>query len=220
MKNALEIIQFISFSSNTEISKVSSWGAVKKEALNGLNRAIRVLWNSKEWNFRREIYCEPIGLLKPCLSMPKCIIARNGITINNAALIYDKEIPFYQEATGKPQKYYIDNKDRIIFYPAPDTDYQVKLEIYGTLPVVDVEKGLKGNFTAESDILNISERLEDLFIDCLAYFCNEILNGDPTDEEYQEHILRHSEVYKLLEKADLNTFDNDDNKGFLMPWQQ
>lgn len=219
MKNALEIIQFISFSSNTEISKVSSWGAVKKEALNGLNRAIRVLWNSKEWNFRREIIDEKINNSMSYLVMPTCIMARNGITIDNKALIYDRELPLYQEINGKPQKYYIDNKDRIKFYPIPDKEYNIKLEIYGTMPIIDAENGLKGNFTSEYDTLNIPERLEDLFIDCLSYFCNEILNGDPTDEEYQEHALREAEVYKLLEKADLSTFDNDDNKGFLMPWQ-
>jgi hypothetical protein len=152
--------------------------------------------------------------------MPKCIIAQNGVTIDNVALTYDKDIPFYEEKSGKPEKYYIDRKDRIKFYPTPDTDYKVTLEVYGTLPVVGEDDELKGTFTEQNDTINVSERLEDLFIDCLTYFCNEILNGDPTDEEYQEHTLRHSEVYKLLEKADLATFDNDDNKGFLMPWQQ
>lgn len=220
MQNALEIVQFISYSSNTEVSKVSSWGSVKKESLNGLNRAIRVLWNSKEWNFRRSIEVKNIDpITNPYLTMPKCIIAQNGITFNGTPLVYDSDIPFYNEQTGQPQKYYVDNKDRIKFYPAPDKNYEIKLETYDTMPVVDAESGLKGNFTSESDTLNVPERLEDLFIDCLSYFCNEILNGDPTDEEYQEHMLRYSEVYKLLEKADLGTFDKDNYKGFLMPWQ-
>lgn len=220
MKTALDIISFISFSSNTEVSKVSSWGAVKKEALNGLNRAIRVLWNSKEWNFRRDVVEETLTQLTPYLSMPKGLIAQNGLTIDNQPLTYDKNIQFYAEVKGTPQKYYIDRNDRIRFYPLPDKDYQVKFELYDTMPVIDEENKTKGTFTASSDVLNIPERLEDLFIDCLAYFCNEILNGDPTDEEYQEHTLRYSEVYKLLEKADLGTYDNDESKGFLMPWQQ
>lgn len=217
--NALEIVSFISYSSNAEVSKVSSWGSVKKESLNGLNRAIRVIWNSKEWNFRREVLSETINALKPTLSMPKSLIAQNGITIDGEALKYDKKIPFYSENKGKPQKYFVNNKDKIIFYPTPDQDYELKLEVYGTQPVIDEENNLKGSFTAGTDMINIPERLEDLFIDCLTYFCNEILNGDPTDEEYQEAALREAEVYKLLEKADLSTFDNDDNKGFLMPWQ-
>ncbi len=217
--NALEIISFISYSSNAEVSKVSSWGSVKKESLNGLNRAIRVIWNSKEWNFRREILNETINALKPTLSMPKSLIAQNGITIDGEALKYDKKIPFYSENKGKPQKYFVNNKDKIIFYPTPDQDYELKLEVYGTQPVIDEGNNLKGSFTNGTDMINIPERLEDLFIDCLTYFCNEILNGDPTDEEYQEAALREAEVYKLLEKADLSTFDNDDNKGFLMPWQ-
>lgn len=220
MKTALDIISFISFSSNTEVSKVSSWGAVKKEALNGLNRAIRVLWNSKEWNFRRDVVEETLTQLTPYLSMPKGLIAQDGLTIDNKPLTYDKDIPFYAEAKGTPQKYYIDKYDRIRFYPQPDKDYQVKFELYDTMPVVNEEGETKATFTASSDVLNISERLEDLFIDCLSYFCNEILNGDPTDEEYQEHTLRYSEVYKLLEKADLGTYDNDESKGFKMPWQQ
>ena len=221
MKTALEIIQFISYSSNTEVSKVSSWSAVKKESLNGLNRAIRVLWNSKEWNFRRQIDTKIIDpITNPYLTMPKCIIAQDGITIKNDPLKYDKNIPFYEEQKGQPEKYYIDNKDRIRFYPTPDKEYELKLETFETSPVVDIENGLKEVFTSENDVLNIPERLENLFIDCLTYFCNEILNGDPTDEEYQEHTFRYSEVYKLLEKADLGTFDNNDNKGFIMPWQQ
>jgi len=220
VKTALDIISFISYSSNTEVSKVSSWGAVKKEALNGLNRAIRVLWNSKEWNFRRNVVEETLTQLTPYLSMPKGLIAQEGITIDNNPLKYDKDIPFYSEAKGTPQRYYIDRNDRIRFYPQPDKDYQVKFELFDTMPVVDEEGNVKREFTASSDVLNISERLEDLFIDCLTYFCNEILNGDPTDEEYQEHTLRYSEVYKLLEKADLGTYDNDESKGFLMPWQQ
>lgn len=220
MKTALEIISFISYSSNTEVSKVSSWGAVKKESLNGLNRAIRVLWNSKEWNFRREIIDKKIDSTNSFLSMPKSIIAQKGVTIKGFTLEYDNKIPFYDcEQKGMPQKYYIDNKDNIIFYPLPDKEYNVKLETYNTLPVIDDNNNLKSYFSSATDTINIPERLEDLFIDCLTYFCNEILNGDPTDEEYQEHSLRQAEVYKLLEILDLSTFDNDDNRGFLMPWQ-
>lgn len=218
--NALEIISFISYSSNTEVSKVSSWGAVKKESLNGLNRALRVLWNINEWNFRREILDLKIDENKPSLSMPKAIIADKGITIGGSPLTYDKDIPFYDEQTGNPQKYYIDNKDRIRFYPMPDQEYNLKLEVFNSMPILDEENKEKSNFTAASDVLNIPARLEDLFVDCLAYFCNEILNGDPTDEEYQEHALREAEVYKLLVKADLSTFDFDNDKGFIMPWQQ
>lgn len=220
MKNALEIMQFIAYSSNTEVSKVSSWGSVKKESINGLNRAIRVLWNSKEWNFRREIKKKTINATKSVISMPRCIFAKNGITIDRSVLSYDKDIPFYTDATGQPDKYYVDNKDRIHFYPTPDKDYTVILETYNTYPVLDSIGSEKAEFNSSSDTINITERLENLFIDCLNYFCNEILNGDPTDEEYQEHKLRHSEVYKLLEKADMYGLDNDDNKGFKMPWQQ
>ena len=31
---------------------------------------------------------------------------------------------------------------------------------------------------------------------------------------------KDTKVYKLLEKADLGTYDNDESKGFKMPWQQ
>lgn len=220
MKNALDIISFISYSSNTEVSKVSSWGAVKKESLNGLNRAIRVLWNSKEWNFRREIIDKIINSTIFSLPMTKSIIAQNGVTINGLSLQYDNKIPFYDTVQkGMPQKYYIDSQDNIILYPVPDKEYILKLETYGSLPVVGGDNNLKSSFSSADDTLNIPERLEDLFIDCLTYFCNEILNGDPTDEEYQEHSIRQAEVYKLLEKADFGTFDNNDDKGFLMPWQ-
>lgn len=219
--NALEIISFISFSSNTEVSKVSSWGAVKKESLNGLNRAIRVLWNSKEWNFRREIIKQKIDSVNSTyIFMPNALIAQNGITIDNNALKYDKKIPFYEKKVGKPEFYFIDRNDKIRFYPEPDNEYEVTLETFDMCSISDVEGNKKTYFTAADDTVNVPKRLEDLFVDCLNYFCNEILNGDPTDEEYQEHLLRHSEVYKLLERADLATFDNDDSKGFIMPWQQ
>lgn len=218
--NALEIISFISYSSNTEVSKVSSWGAVKKESLNGLNRALRVLWNINEWNFRREILDKKIDSINSTLSMPNAIIADEGIKLNKTALTYDKEIPFYDEQTGTPQKYYVDNKDKIRFYPKPDKEYDLKIEVFNALPVVGEDGSQKGVFNAATDTLNIPERLENLFVDCLTYFCNEILNGDPTDEEYSEHALREAEVYKLLVKADLSTFDNDNEKGFIMPWQQ
>lgn len=217
--NALEIISFISYSSNTEVSKVSSWGAVKKESLNGLNRAIRVLWNSKEWNFRREIIKQNIDDENTFIAMPNATIAQKGITIDNVALEYDKNIPFYNETSGKPTKYYVDNTDKIRFYPTPDNEYQVTLETFNMCPILDGEGNKKTKFDAADDVINVSDRLADLFVDCLSYFCNEVLNGDPTDEEYQEHVLRTSEVYKLLEKADLASFDNEDSKGFIMPWQ-
>lgn len=220
MKNALEIIQFLSYSSNAEISKVSSWASVKKEALNGLNRAIRVLWNSKEWNFRREIKKLFLNTGKNSVAISDYIIAQNGVRINNTPIIFDREIPFYDMQTGAPERYFINNQDKIIFYPTPDKKYNLTLETYSTMPVVDKDNTSKSTFTEQTDTINIPERLEGLFIDCLNYFCNEILNGDVTDEEYQEHSLRYSEVYKLLEKADLCTMDNEDSRGFLMPWQQ
>lgn len=220
MKTALQIIQFISYSSNTEISKVSSWGNVKQEALNGLNRAVTVLWNSKEWNFRREVIENTISEGENSLGMGDYILGQNGIRLNNVPLIYDKEIPFYNAVSGTPKKYYITNTDQIILYPTADKEYTLMVETFGVNPILGSDYSSKTEFTAENDTLNIPARLEKLFIDCLNYFCNEILNGDPTDEEYQEHTLRYSECYKLLEKADDATLDNDTEKGFIMPWQK
>lgn len=220
MKSALEIVQFLSYSSNAEVSKVSSWGNVKKEALNGLNRAIRVLWNSKEWNFRREIKKYNLSAGKNSITKGKYLLAQNGVRLDNKPLVYDKEIPFYEDKGGTPERYYVNSKGKLILYPTPTQKHSLVLETYNTLPVAMPDGTTKEEFDAETDTLNIMESLEKLFIDCLNYFCNEILNGDPTDEEYQEHLLRCSEVYKLLEKADLSSLDNDDSKGFLMPWQQ
>lgn len=226
MKNALAIVKFLSYSSNTEVSKVSSWGNVKPEALNGLNRTIRVLWNSKEWNFRREIKKTMLAPGKSTIAMSNYIIAQNGIRIDGVPLVFDKNIPFYDNASnggnnkiGKPEKYYINNKDKIILYPVPDKKYNLMIETFNLHPIVARDGTLKTVISDEDDTLNLPQRLEDLFIDCLNYFCNEILNGDITDEEYQEHALRYSEVYKLLEKADKASLDNDSEKGFLMPWQ-
>jgi hypothetical protein len=219
MKTALEIIQFLSYSSNAEVSKVSSWANVKPEALNGLNRALRVVWNSKEWNFRREIKKVMVTAGKSSVSIANFVLAQNGLRINNNKLEYDREIPFYDTASGTPTKFYITNKDKIVLYPVPDERLTLVADLYNTMPVLATDGTLKSTFTAGSDVLNLPERLENLFIDCLNYFCNEILNGDVTDEEYQEAQLRYSEVYKLLEKYDLSTLDKDDNKGFLMPWQ-
>lgn len=220
MKTALQIIQYISYSSNTEISKVSAWGNVKQEALNGLNRAITVLWNSKEWNFRREITENTISEGENSIGMGDYILGQNGIRLNNVPLIYDKEIPFYNAVSGTPAKYYITNSDQIILYPTADKEYTLIYETFGVNPILSSSYIPKTEFTAQDDILNVPARIEKPFIDCLNYFCNEILNGDPTDEEYQEHSLRYAECYKLLEKADNSSLDNDTTKGFLMPWQK
>lgn len=220
MKNTLQILQFLSYSSNAEINKLSSWSNVKNEALNGLNRAVRLLWNSKEWNFRREIKKYTLSSGKNTISAGKYLIAKDGVRINNTPIRYDSEIPFYEPQTGTPTSYYVNRKGKITFYPTPDKKYILTLDVFNTLPVIDSKENPKEEFTEESDTLNISERLEKLFIDCLNYLTNEILNGDPTDEEYQEHSLRCSEVYKMLEKADQSSIDNDKSKGFLMPWQK
>ena len=220
MKTALQIIQYISYSSNTEISKVSAWANVKQEALNGLNRAITVLWNSKEWNFRREIIESTVSEGENSIAMGDYILGQDSIRIDNTPLIYDKEIPFYNAVSGTPAKYYVTNTDEIILYPVPDKEYTLKCETFGVLPVLSSTYMPKTEFTAETDVINVPARLEKLFIDCLNYFCNEILNGDPTDEEYQEHTLRHAECYQLLEKADNSSLDNDTTKGFTMPWQR
>lgn len=220
MKTALEIIQFLSYSSNAEVSKVSSWSNVKKEALNGLNRAIRVLWNSKEWNFRREIKKITLANGRNSVTMGKYILAQNGVRVDNKPLIFDREIPFYTDNGGTPERYYINNKGKLILFPTPTQQNNLTLDTYSILPVVSEDGEFKEEIDNEYDNINIREDLENLFIDCLNYFCNEILNGDLTDEEYQEHALRYSEVYKLLEKADFSSLDNDENKGFLMPWQQ
>lgn len=226
MKTALQIIQFISYSSNAEVSKISSWSAVKNEALNGLNRAIRVLWNSKEWNFRRTVKDKTImgggKAMFSSFSIGDNVIGQNGLRYKNKPLIYDREIPFYDEEIGTPTKYYVDYNGKVTVYPIPEErNLVLQAELYSTMPVVSASYDEKSEFTEATDTINIDERLEPLFIDCLNYFCNEILNGDPTDEEYQEHKLRHSEVYKLLEKQDMSSFDNDadNDKGFLMPWQ-
>lgn len=225
MKNLLEILQFISYTTNSEVKKIQTFKSVKPEYVNGLNRAVRVLYYMKDWGFRNRVMRFAEAYKNHSYNiMPNGVLKENGVKVELSPLSYDESILLILDASGrfstfgKPSKYCVDENDNIVLYPTPDKNYAMTVEYLDLCPVISIDNDFKSEFKNEGDTLNIKSRLEPLFIDCLAYLSNEILNGDPTDEDYMEHKIRKSEVFRLLEIADNSSIDKDSSKRFTTPF--
>ena len=141
--------------------------------------------------------------------MPIGYIKDNGVRIsgNTSPLRYESNYEFVNQVSGEPYRYWIEN-NKIVLDPIPKTIKTVSVKYRNKYPVVSDLSIEKLRFDNATDVLNIDERVEIEFIECLGHKTNILLNADPNDEDYFEHSKNYSTALSILKQIDRGAADN------------
>ena len=175
-----------------------------------INKATSYLWNLYPWSFRKNIskirtkagkaeYDLPIGLLQR-----KTIDGsqRYGIKYNNKFLSYrdDYEVlDNIEETSGEPTDFYIDG-DKLYIYPTPDDTYTISISYLSATYSQSEDEEDKFSFTEDSDILNIPEKYEEIFKNCVISLSMLYAIADETDENYSGYQRQYDDALQILMK--------------------
>ena len=172
-----------------------------------INKAISYLWNYYPWSFRlakssfktrqdKSNYPHPDGLLvKKTMSGT----TKYAIKYDKTFLEYAPDYELLDEATGEPEKFYIEG-DYIYIYPTPDDAYTIKLSYllapYGLTedeePIYELQE--------ENDYINIPEKYEVMFKNCLISLAMMYAIADESDENYSGYKKQYEDALNILFK--------------------
>ena len=171
-----------------------------------INQAISVLWNLQPWAFRIEHLNTNTKNGKANYATPNGEIFRKtvrgityyGIKCNGKYLNHAPENEYLEEAkTGEPESFYI-SADTLYLYPVPNNTY--KLEItYLTLPFgLNNEGDSLYELKEDEDYINIPEKYEVLFKNCLLPLAMTYAISEESDENHSMYQKKYEDALTIL----------------------
>ena len=172
-----------------------------------INKACSYLWNYQPWSFRKRTqriktrenkidYDLPIGLLqRKTISGTQ----KYGVKYNGKYLPYLDDYEEMEESIGEPEYFYIDG-DKLYIYPTPDDSYTITLNYLTLTYAQNEDEEDVYSFTSDTDILNIPEQYEQLFVNCLISLAMMYAIADETDENYAGYLKQYEDALAILVK--------------------
>ena len=174
-----------------------------------INKAASYLWNLNPWTFRKKTsniktkpskadYDLPLGLLQ---RKTLAGVQQYGIKYNGEFLPYkdDYELDNRRHLQGKPEYFYIDG-DKLYIYPTPDDVYTIEVSYLSLNYAINEDEEEIYSFNQDSDILNIKEKYETLFKNCLISLSMLYAIADETDENYSGYKQQYDDALSILVK--------------------
>ncbi len=172
-----------------------------------INKAVSFLWNYQPWSFRinrttiktranRADYAVPNGLI-----LKKSIgsVDKYAITYGNTFLDYLQDYELLEDEYGEPKGFYIDGENLYI-YPTPDNSYTLNIR-YLLLPYgLNAEEDEIYELKEEDDYINIPEKYETLFKNCLISLAMMYAIADESDENYSGYKQQYEDALATLIK--------------------
>lgn len=164
-----------------------------------IQKALRILWDAHSYSFR--LRTQNIMTLPTIeqYKLPAGCIIRDGIRLNENNKILDivhfKEIK--DKTTGIPEFFYVKN-DKLCFYPIPDKAYEITIN-YNTFKLgKNIFNQSIYNLVENTDILDIPEQFEDMFLSALLNKAMIIALTSGNSSIYQPYVAQFIESYKNL----------------------
>lgn len=172
-----------------------------------INKATSTLWNYQPWSFRKDKstiklkagraeYEAPNGLL-----LRKVIdgTQRYGVKYSGKFLEYEPDFELLDEKTGEPEYFYIDG-DTIYIYPTPDDAYKIELHYLRQPYALTEDDDVAYELVNDTDYINIPEKYETLFKNCVISLAMMYAIAEPTDENYAGYERQYEDALAVLLK--------------------
>lgn len=172
-----------------------------------INKAVSYLWNQQPWSFRIQKRNIKTKINQASYNLPdgnlirKTIngVQRYGIKYNKTYLEYAFDCDLLDELKGEPEKFYIE-ADKLYIYPVPDDIYQINLS-YLLLPYgLNKDEEEIFELVNEDDYINIPEKYEALFKNCVISLAMMYAIADESDENYSGYKQQYDDSLNVLLK--------------------
>jgi hypothetical protein len=171
-----------------------------------INKAISYIWNCKPWSFRnskRSFTTEPgvASYNHPDGILTKKVIGgstKYGVKHNGKYLDYEPDFEMLDEATGKPESFYLDDEPVIYLYPTPDDKYNIDLT-YLRAPFGVNETGEDlYELKEDTDYIDIDEKYESIFKNCVISLAMIYAIADESDENHSGYKRQYDDAMSTL----------------------
>ena len=173
-----------------------------------INKALSYLWNLYPWSFRVTSTKIKTKSGTASYSMPDGLLTRKtisgvqkyGVKYDGSYLTYASDYELLDdEETGEPEQFYTEG-DNIYFYPTPDNTYTINIS-YLLLPYgLDEDNNKIYELSSETDTINIPEKYEALFKNCLISLAMLYAIADESDENYSGYKNQYEDALNILLK--------------------
>jgi hypothetical protein len=172
-----------------------------------INKAISFLWNYQPWEFRIRRTSIKTKAQRPNYTIPNGLIFKKtlnntekyAISYNGNFLDYASNYDVLEQREGEPESFYLEN-DVLYIYPTPDNVYTLNvkylLQPYGMNADDDEIYELK----EEDDYVNIPEKYEAIFKNCLISLAMLYAIADESDENYSGYFKQYEDALNVLTK--------------------
>lgn len=172
-----------------------------------INKAISYLWNYQPWSFRIFKHLLKVKPGRNDYNLPNGTITRKvingkekyGVKYNEKSLDYIEDFDSLEPKTGEPEGFWIEG-EKLYLYPTP---IETKLLVidYLLMPYglnEDDEQIYK--LTEEDDRINIPEKYEEAFKNCLISLAMMYAIADENDENYSGYKRQYEDALAVLFK--------------------
>lgn len=170
-----------------------------------INQAISELWNLYPWSFRlnktnvvtkegRAVYDIPNGkIAKKVLNGTE----RFMVSLDGEFLDYEEDYLLLEPKEGKPTSFYIEG-DELYLYPTPDQKYTINIKFYLLSYGLDEDEEPINELVNDGDIINIPEKYETLFKNCLLPLAMTYAISEETDENHSMYLKKYEDALAVL----------------------
>lgn len=176
-----------------------------------INKAISYLWNFQPWSFRKQRISIKTKSGKNIYNLPNGLLERKVIEGEQKfKVIYDRKFLDYipdfemlEDSEGEPEGFYVDGES-LLLYPTPDDSYTINIS-YLVLPYgLNDDEDAVYELKEETDYINIPEKYETLFKNCVISLAMMYAIADETDENYSGYKKQYEDALDVMLKYCLN----------------
>ncbi len=170
-----------------------------------INKAVSFLWDYQPWSFRINTSKITTRANKAGYTLPEGIILKKvingenyyGIRYGKTYLTYAKDYELLDEKTGEPEQFYIEN-DVLYIYPTPDDVYTLNLKYLSQNYALDEDDNEIYELKEDTDKLNIPEKYESKFKNCVISLAMIYAIADDSDENHSGYVRQYEDALAVL----------------------
>lgn len=172
-----------------------------------INKAISYLWNNYDWVFKRKEKHYKTQVGKSYYKLPNGKILKKyisgkrtyGVLCEDNYLEYISNPRSLDNSSGIPASFYIKN-DLLYLHPKPDKNYQVTVE-YELIPyALNKDNEEVFELKNDDDYINIYEKYENLFKNCVISLAMIYAIADKNDENHSGYQQQYEDSLAILLK--------------------
>lgn len=171
-----------------------------------INKALSAIWNSYPFTFRYKKQKISVKAGRTNYNLPNGNIIKKtirgdevyGLKIDGNYLKY-KETEGEEEKTGTPESFYVEG-NTFILYPIPDKEYQLTVEYNTLYTSLNSDGDSLYELSDDEDYIDIPEKYETIFKNCLITLSMVYAIADETDENYAGYMYQYQNAYNILMK--------------------